>query len=410
MLIQNDYVPFVILPIESLVVNKDLLKSTAKDGYDIFLAEARKRFLIDELIKKNNLSTVGLRGEIIELDNGSSKLTSVLHGRGIKAVTLGAESVEEGRNYGIGVSHNQLEKFNSLESTENAVNVLESASMFGMVHQVWASDDPGAELTQKNKIQITGAEWENFFKTWCAQHSKEGWNYLGSHRGAPHRPRNYILERNGSFPFYKHYDKQLTRRMIAELTVANGISAARIPLLVSAFALAKDNPYLLSAMIGVIHSLDAADGAVARKGFGNSPLGPMTDILSDHFVETYIMFKYAHDLNLIPKQVPWAILSRDISTDILRLINAFKEDFNQQSSHPHKAFGTKTEKFDVRFLYEAVKTFTDMVIPVAPRLGIYASGVHVGASIARAIPVWTSPTSQNIYKELLEKMHKAKSK
>lgn len=391
-----------LLPVERVLNNPDEIKRFSQEGWQLFLAEARKRFLVDELIWKNNLSTENLAGEVLEIDGGVSKLGLVLARNGLRLQQQDLYNYSHNTQgkFALGVIHNQLEHYPSLSFVNSALSFMAERSAYGMVHQVHAVDDPLFNLDSTHHLRMTSSEWEDYFKEWASNHQEEGWEYLGSHRGSPGRPKNFVIERNGSLPFYAHYEQQTIRKITAELTAANGISAARIPLLLLSLSLAKNNPYMLSAMVGVVHALDAADGYAARKGFGNSPFGPTVDVLSDHLVEAITMFDYAYQKGLIPKEVPWLLASRNISTNFLRFYNAFK--VGVENSHPHETFGTTGDagrRF--RLLYGLTKALGDMVIPIAPRLGLTVSVAHIAASVTRAIPVWTSPTSQQIYKEIL---------
>lgn len=380
-----------------------------RKGWEIFLAKARKRFLIDEMIMKNGLLTDNLRGSVLEIDNASSELTNEMLRQGVTAEKMSIHQLVNPLNtlskpiYGIASSHNQIEHLPSLSDVNKLLDNAASLSQYGMVHQIHAVDDPAFDWDPSHLMKMVGEEWNSFFKNWADIHAKDGWAYLGNHRGLPGRPRNFILERNGSFPFYKHYEEQTVRKIIAELTVANGISVSRIPLLFLAFGIAQENPYLLSGLIGAIHSLDALDGYAARKGFGNSPQGPMIDIYSDHLVEAAIMYKFAYEMELIPHAVPWILTARNISTDILRFLNAIKTQKGTPESHPHEAFGTSGKKGKIERLgYGLVKAIGDMVIPVVPNSGIFISSVHVATSITRAIPVWTSERSKQICNEVVK--------
>lgn len=392
-----------ILPIERIANNQQKIKTLSQEGWQIFLAEARKRFLIEELIKKNGLQTHNLDGEIIEIDSGVSKLGVATSKNGVRVKRYGLFdfSKETQDTFALGVSHTQLEHYPSLDYVDRALSFMEAKSAYGMVHQVHAVDDPAFAWDKTHYIRMTTYEWEQYFQHWADRHAERGWEYLGSHRGASGRPKNFILERNGSLPFYKQYDYQTMRKVVAELTAANGISVSRVPLLLLSFSLANDNPFVLSAMIGIVHALDAIDGLVARKGLGNSPLGPTVDVVSDHLVEAITMFEYAYGKKFIQKQVPWIVAGRDISTDVLRLYNACKVGFT--NSHPHETFGTVGDSGrKARILYGAVKAIGDMTLPLFPKLGLVVSTVHVAASLARAIPVWSHPTSKQIYQELLQ--------
>lgn len=207
------------------------------------------------------------------------------------------------------------------------------------------------------------------------------------------------MERNGSLPFYNYYDQQTIRRIIAELTLANGISTSRIPLLLLSLSIAKDNPYLLAGLVGVVHAMDALDGHVARKGLGNSPLGPHIDIETDHVVEGLILFHYAYNKNYIPKSSFWVLSARNLSTDFLRLYNAFKVGIGTAKANPHQAFGTENRL--ERLSYGLIKAIGDIAIPIIPKLGLEITASHIGASLARAIPAWTNPISQQLYREFL---------
>ena len=382
-----------------------------RKGWETFLAKARKRFLIDELIIKNGLSVENLRGFVLEIDDASSELTREIINQGYSADRVSMYSLLNPTNqkpaYGIVASHNQLEHLPRLSDVNDLLNNAASLSSYGMTHQVHAVDDPAFDWDPSHLIKIKGNEWDLFFKEWAELHAKEGWTYLGNHRGAPGRPRNFVLEKNGSFPFYIHYEEQAVRKIIAELTVANGISASRIPLLFLAFGIGQQNPYLLSGLIGAIHSLDALDGYAARKGFGNSPQGPMIDIYSDHLVEAITMYEFAYKMDLVPHVVPWILTARNISTDTLRFLNAIKTQKGTSENHPHEAFGTIGKKGRMaRLGYGLTKAIGDMVIPVIPNSGIYVSSVHIAASIARAMPVWTSERSKQICNEVVEAITK----
>ena len=230
----------------------------------------------------------------------------------------------------------------------------------------------------------------------------EGWEYLGNHQGMNGRPANYVLEKNGCLPFYSHYDKSFTRRLVKEITAANVVSISRIPLLLTSFAVARDNPWLLSSLLATIFALDAVDGSLARKGFGNSSAGPHIDILSDHIVEFITVFEFAYNLNAIPHEVPWILAARDAVTDFMRLYNAVFLSNDATSAHPHASFGT----FDKvgRVMSFGVKTVEAVTVPIIPSLGIYLSTAHVLTSLYRGLPVITSDKSKKIYKHILERL------
>lgn len=391
-----NYAYLLALPVERVF--------TPAEGWQFFLAEARMRFLIDELLIKNHLSTSLLSGEILEVDGGVSLLPTILARNGVRCESVGLRSFLEKTDtglFGLGVSHNQLEHYKSISEVEHVLGLMSNQSSYGMVHQVHATDDPAFEWDREHHLRMRSVEWEEYFKNWAKRNQDLGWVYLGNHRGAPGRPKNFILERNGSLPFYRHYEEQTIRKIIAELTVANGISLARIPLVLLSFSLAKEKPYLLSALLGVVHALDALDGYAGRKGFG-SPMGSLSDIFSDHVVEAITMFEYAYGKGYIPVSHPWLAVARNISVDMLRLYNAFKVGVGTPDANPHEAFGTRgPEGRKNKVLYGLTKAIGDMAIPIVPRFGMYISGIHIAASLARAMPVWTSPTSQGIYKEIL---------
>jgi phosphatidylglycerophosphate synthase len=380
-----------------------------RKSWEIFLAKARKKFLIDELTIKNGLSTDNLKGSVLEIDDASSELTDELLNHGYTAEKVSRYRLVNPINipnmpvYGITTSHNQIEHLSSFSDVNNLLNNAASLSRYGMIHQIHAIDDPAFDWDPSHLMRIKGDEWHEFFKKWAEIHAGEGWSYLGNHKGFPGRPRNFVLEKNGSFPFYQHYEEHTIRRIIAELTVANGISASRIPLLFLAFGIGQENPYLLSGLIGAIHALDAADGYMARKGFGNSPQGPMIDIYSDHLVEAITMYEFAYKMNLIPHVVPWILTARNMSTDILRFLNAIKTQKGTLENHPHEAFGTTGKKGRIeRLAYGLIKAIGDMIIPVVPNSGICVSSIHITTSIARAMPVWTSERTKQIHNDVFK--------
>lgn len=388
------------LPVEIILTDQYQIDKT-KEGWQNFLARARSRFLV-EMLDKNTLDVT--KG-ILEIDEGTSLLGGALARNGIRSKIIKPFEIVSANPtgvYGLGVSHTQLEHFSSLDQVDQSLNFLAQRSAYGMVHQVHAANDPGFELDPTHYLRKTAYQWEHYFQSWAEDHAAQGWVYLGKHRGAPARPYNFVLERDGSLPFYKYYDKQVTRRVVAELSLANGISVGRIPLLLYAFSFAKDNPVALSALILVVHALDAADGFAARKGFGNSPLGPSVDIGVDHFVELYTTFQFAYEMHYIPEWVFKALASRDAFVDFLRIYNMCRVGLDAQTAHPHEAFGTKSDFSGKvsKTLYEMVKAFGDATIAVVPSLGFNISLMHMAASFYRAMPVITSSTSKEIYRDI----------
>lgn len=372
------------------------------DRWQNFLAKARSRF-ISELITTNFLTDQNTgKAKVLELVDGESRLASSLAEYGIETATMNLNQLDHDAdlngNYSLGVSHTLLEHFENEKMVEFYLDRM-APFCKGMIHQVHEIDIPTFDWDFTHKIKRTRLEWNEFFESWVKNH--QGWTYLGNHQGFNGRPSNYVLEKDGQLPFYNDYNKQLNRRLIGEITAANVVSISRIPLLLTSFAIAKDNPLLLSALLGVTYSLDAADGYVARRGLGNSKFGGHIDILSDHIVELMTMFEFAYGMNAIPKEVPWILTARNAMTDFLRLYNAFSH-INLQEDHPHKAFGT-FNRFG-RALSGGVKTIEAVTIPIVPSLGLYTSTAHVLTSLYRGIPVLTSLRAKEIYAELLKKI------
>lgn len=372
------------------------------NAWKIFLAKARSRF-ISEIIATNSLADPQTNSaSVLELVDDESRLAPSLGKCGIEVTTMNLNQADHNANlngnYSLGVSHTLLEHCENENMAEFYLDIMAPLCK-GMVHQVHETDIPAFDWDSTHKIRKTRLEWGEFFESWAKNH--QGWTYLGNHQGFNGRPSNHVLEKDGQLPFYKDYNKQLNRRLINEITAANIVSISRIPLLFTSFAIAKDNPLLLSALLGVTYSLDAADGYVARKGLGNSKFGGQIDILSDHIVELMTMFEFAYGINAIPKEFPWILTARNAMTDFLRLYNAFSHT-NLQEDHPHKAFGT-FDRFG-RALSGSVKTIEAITIPILPSLGIYTSTAHILTSIYRGIPVLKSPRSKEIYAELLKKI------
>lgn len=401
-------------PITPIRLGRPEYIPSVKKNWELFLASARKRFIVDNLIIKNGLSLNPSGNVVLEIDDFESELSNILNESGVKARKITSSSflsTEQPGDTDFVVSHNQIEHLNSWDKAKQLINKSASISKYGMVHQIHSSDDPAFGWDESHNLKFTGNEWDQYFTSWAQSNAHNGWSYLGNHRGAPGRPRNFVFEKDGSLPFYSHYERQAIRKLIAELTVANGISTSRIPLLLLSFGLAKDNPYLLSGLIGGIHALDAIDGHVARKGWGMSPHGPMIDIYADHITEAITMFEFAYDMKVIPKQVPWILTARNISTDLLRFTNALNSQAGTPQHHPHEGFGTVGKAGRAaRLRYGLIKALGDMVIPIFPQSGIYISGIHVAESFNRALPVWTSPTSQKIYEDFLNKVLKNKKR
>ncbi len=385
----------------------------AKSSWQYFLAEVRTQFIYDELIKENGLGE-GKDGYVLEIDNGISKLTDVFNKYELKAhrkSTQEITSLQTADEYSLGISHNQLEHLETLDKVETMLNQLAKHSLYGMVHQVHAVDDPAFEWDRTHTIRLTGNEWEYFFRSWAEKHHDEGWTYLGNHRGASGRPLNHVLERNGNLPYYTHYDKTLIRQFISEFTFANGITIARLPLLLASFAIAKDDPYLLAGLLGVVHGLDAVDGLIARQGFGNSRYGPILDITIDHLIELYTAFEYAYNFGVIPKSYPWVLTIRNLSVDFLRFYNGVTKSFSSGDAHPHKAFGTQKENSKkARLTYGLRKALGDITIPIIPSLGYVISSAHVLESLVRAEPVLNSTRAKEITIEILNKIKTASNK
>ncbi|MBI5123276.1 CDP-alcohol phosphatidyltransferase family protein [Candidatus Roizmanbacteria bacterium] len=370
------------------------------DGWKNFLAKARSRF-ISQLIISNSLADPQTnQASVLELVDGQSRLASTLAEYGIETTTmnLNQPAVNLNGQYSLGVSHTLLEHCENEQMVEFCLDKM-APFCKGMVHQVHETDIPTFEWDPTHQIRKTRTEWNEFFEGWAKNH--QGWTYLGNHQGFNGRPSNHVLEKNGQLPFYKDYSQQLNRRLISEITAANIVSISRIPLLLTSFAIAKDNPLLLSALLGATYSLDAADGYIARRGLGNSKFGGHIDIFSDHIVELMTMFEFAYGINAIPKEYPWILTGRNVMTDFLRLYNAFSHT-DLQEDHPHKAFGT-FDRFG-RALSGGVKVFEAVIIPIVPSLGLYTSSAHVLTSLYRGIPVLTSARAKEIYAELLKKI------
>ncbi|MBI4225777.1 CDP-alcohol phosphatidyltransferase family protein [Candidatus Roizmanbacteria bacterium] len=389
------------------ILNRYRLKGQEMIGWERILAEARARFLF-ELAVTNHLIEDNEVGSVLEIDDGRSQLGAALKKYGFQTETIDVSQIIDSPNqsisllpsedkYTFGVTHTLLEHFPSLERVSLTLDSIAEKSQV-MIHQVHGSDTPAFDWDETHRIRQTRQEWEKFFKDWAS--NKEGWTHLGNHDGFNGRPPNYVLDKDGRLPFYDHYDKQLIRRLIKEITAANAISVSRIPLLLIAFALAKDNPALLSPLIGAVFLLDAADGYVARKGLGNSLMGSHVDILSDHIVELVTMFEFAYEMNVIPRAVPWILAARDSLTDLIRLYNAFV--FADKETHPHTSFETFNKMG--RFASGAIKTIEGMTIPIVPSLGIHLSIAHVIVSLHRGLPVIMSARSQMIYRHILERI------
>ncbi|MEK7597460.1 MAG: CDP-alcohol phosphatidyltransferase family protein [Patescibacteria group bacterium] len=386
--------------INSLNIKFDKLLEA--DAWKNFLTKARSRFILELIIANSLTDPQTNKASVLELVDDKSRLAPSLTEYGIETTTMNLNqpdyNADSNTNYSLGVSHTLLEHCENEEMIEFYFDRMAPLCK-GMVHQVHEIDVPAFDWDSTHKIRKTRMEWSEFFESWAEKH--QSWTYLGNHQGFNGRPSNHVLEKDGQLPFYKDYNKQLNRRLISEITAANIVSISRIPLLFTSFAIAKDNPLLLSALLGVIYSLDAADGYVARRGLGNSEFGGHIDILSDHIVELMTMFEFAYDMNAIPKEVPWILTARNAMTDFLRLYNAFSHT-DLQEDHPHKAFGT-FDRFG-RTFSGGVKTIEALTIPIVPSLGIYTSTAHVLTSIYRGIPVLTSPRSKEIYAELLKKI------
>src|SRR3990167_6669175 len=370
-------------------------------GWQKLLAKARSRFLYD-LIYSNSLAAGAETPKILEIDDGKSLLSPVSKQYELDTTTYHPLSLKDvAGNFTVGVTHTLLEHAQSLDEVNGLLTGMSEHSL-SMVHQVHEADTPAFTWDKTHKINMTRNEWSQFFSRWAEEHKKEGWEYLGNHQGMNGRPANYVLEKNGCLPFYIHYDKSFTRRLVKEITAANVVSISRIPLLLTSFAVARDNPWLLSSLLATIFAIDAVDGSLARKGFGNSSAGPHIDILSDHIVEFITVFEFAYNLNAIPHEVPWILAARDAVTDFMRLYNAVFLSNDATSAHPHASFGT----FDKvgRVMSFGVKTVEAVTVPIIPSLGIYLSTAHVLTSLYRGLPVITSDKSKKIYKHILERL------
>src|SRR3989344_1644163 len=381
------YTPLEVAHFGGKVTGEYRLKGQDIVGWQRILAEARSRFLHD-LIQTNSLSVGGDKPKVIEIDDGVSLLGPISRKYGLNTITHDSTSFDQiDGTFDVGVSHTLLEHLQNVVQVTRLLDSMAEHSL-SMVHQVHESDSPGFAWDSSHTVALTRKEWDIIFSNWAIEN--QGWTYLGYHQGLNGRPANYVFEKDGSLPFYRHYDKKFTRRLLNEFTAANAISLSRIPLLLTSFAIAKDNPPLLSALLTLVYALDGADGYVARKGLGNSPWGAHVDILSDHIVELITVFEFAYDMKIIPQQVPWILASRDVVTDFMRLYNAVVISGTDDDSHPHTSFGT----FDRagRFLSSSVKVAEAVTVPIVPSLGLTLSTAHVLTSLYRGFPVVSSPT------------------
>lgn len=373
-------------------------------GWELLLAEARARFFY-HLTTTNGLLSQEQPGQILEVDDGKSLLRLATRKYGLETHTVDSQTLLVDtyafrQKYTLSVTHTLLEHSTSLSEVTHLLTMLAEHSSC-MVHQVHEVDAPAFDWDATHRIKMTRREWSDFFTRWATSH--EGWVYLGNHQGMNGRPSNYVLEKNGNVPFYKHYDKQLTRRLVKEITAANIVSLSRIPLLLTAFAVGKNNPPLLSALIGIVFALDAADGYVARKGFGNSPAGPHIDIVLDHIVELITVGEFAYEMGVIPSGVPWILGIRNVMTDFMRLYNAITFA-HYEETHPHTSFGTSDTTG--KFISGAVKTVEGITVPIIPSLGVYLSTAHVVTSLYRGLPVLLSDRSKRIYHHIFKRLAK----
>lgn len=391
----------------ALTVENRIPLLLAKEGYELFLGEARIQFLYGELIRKNALETGHLAGELLELSDKPSGLgtASRLHGIRLKRVPPDNLNIGKSEKYALGVSHNQLEHLTDLEAVTQAFNFLAKHSAYGMVHQIHASNNHFFDWDPTHNLRLTTKEWVEFCKEWAEQNP--GWKYLGWHEGAPGRPGNHVfgqeIEGHNSLSSYKHYNDQFYRRVTAELTVANAISLARIPLLTGSFKIEKSHPNIFRVGLAFNHSLDAADGFAARHDFGQSPLGPFVDIGVDYLVQALTKRYYAKQ-GYIPKYAVWVLGLRNASTGFIRVYNAWEAGLENPKAHPHEAFGTDDRLGKVG--YELTKTVGDISISINPALGEDITAAEITMSYARAIPVWTSPTGKRLARKVWEYISK----
>lgn len=112
---------------------------------------------------------------------------------------------------------------------------------------------------------------------------------------------------------------------VSILTVANGVTMLRFPLLVVVcWLLYQDSAVLLFTATGLISLLmlmDTLDGAVARWRRETSLLGGALDIATDRAVEIVLWVVYAH-LDLVPVVVPLVIIIRGALVDSIRDLGA----------------------------------------------------------------------------------------
>src|SRR3972149_12262847 len=139
---QSDYNFILALSVEQFLDRSNHLTRNAFDGWQLFLAEARKNFLVDELLTKNHLDTSSLDGEILEFDGGVSRLREVFKRSNIRThqARLSAPFEING-TFGLAVSHNQLEHLSSLDAVDEMLAFMRQKVVFGMVHQVHAEDE-----------------------------------------------------------------------------------------------------------------------------------------------------------------------------------------------------------------------------------------------------------------------------
>jgi len=198
----------------------------------------------------------------------------------------------------------------------------------------------------------------------------------------------------------EYVNKNLQKNIKEESTLANITTIVRTIAVIAGLILLKDNPIFLATLIVLAIILDAADGYLARK-YRGSRLGAFVDILGDRLVETMILFTYAH-WGLVSFIFPIAFLTRGISTDFIRMLNAiYPQD---KYSHPLKLGHADNRMMRAVSAISKILAFTTILF--FPKLGFWMMVVALTVNLYRSIPAIFNQRSAFLLKTFFKSIKK----
>lgn len=371
--------------------------------YDVAVIKPGLPYL-PHALHNNNLRTLTLDTQIDLLTTLEERL-GICSGDVVALETLSAFPVPD-KTVGMCASHNLLQK---LLTTGDAKQVLRECMRIShdfVYHQITDAQNVHFEGDALHRLSLSLDQWINLFEEAVAEQG-DGWKIREIHYVKAFdvvdckRPPVFILER-GDHPAKVHdisipLSTRIGRKIQDEATLANVISLARPVVAHYGLTHLMDRPYNLSLVLAMAFSLDALDGAVARrfkdeKAFSQSTVGAYIDIFADRALELEALWMYAAH-GMISPIIPVIFTAKGLLVDATRISKDLKQG---DISNPLK-YGGNSNRYE-RAAYGALKALYIAGVPILPEaltatLGIAATSFGVYRGSRSLIDAWKNTPS-----------------